>query len=195
MKIGIDFDEVIAEFIDKLLEHYNGSSGKSLRKEDFSSYNLWEMWGGTREEAIKIVDEFHDSPLFSEINPSERALEAIDALLKNNELFIITARPARFKTKTEEWLRKHLPDKNFHVVYSGDFHKEQASTKAQICKELGVTLMIEDSPHTALDCINNNIKVILFNKPWNKSLEHKEVVRVNNWEEALIEIEKYYYSE
>jgi uncharacterized HAD superfamily protein len=50
--------------------------------------------------------------------------------------------------------------------------------------------MIEDASETALECAEKNIKVILFNQPWNKNLKHKNIIRVKNWKEALKEIEK-----
>jgi len=35
MKIGIDVDEVIVEFLESFLEFYNSRHNKSFRKEDF----------------------------------------------------------------------------------------------------------------------------------------------------------------
>lgn len=70
MKIAIDLDEVIADFIDALLNFYHGKTGKLHRKEEFKEYKFWPVWGITREEAVKIVDEFHESHKFNDVKNS-----------------------------------------------------------------------------------------------------------------------------
>jgi len=187
MKIGLDLDEVTVEFLDSLLKFYNLKLGKNHNINEFETYKFWEIWGGTREEAIKIVDEFYYSPHFDSILPVENAVASINELLKNNEIIIITARPSFFREKTESWLKKHfkLP---FEIVFSEDFNNSASrgsSSKAEICKSLNIRLMIEDNKDYALDCANSGIKVILFNKPWNQNLNHENIIRVNGWQEVL----------
>ncbi|MEK6892618.1 MAG: hypothetical protein AABX07_00260 [Nanoarchaeota archaeon] len=189
MKIGLDFDEVIVEFIEQILRFYHLKTGKKIEKKNFHSYDFWEVGiGATREEAIQIVDEFHDSALFDEIMPIEKAVQSVNYLLDKNEVFIITSRPISFKEKTERWIKKHL-GKSPIVVYSGDFHTGQGKTKLSICKELGIKLIVEDAGKYALECANGGLKVILFDKPWNQGVENKNIIRVNNWLEALKEID------
>ena len=86
MKIGIDLDEVTAEFLVALSKFYHAKSGKLFKKEDFFSYNFWEIWEGTREEAIRITDEFHNSDYFNKILPVEKAIDSINSLLFNINL-------------------------------------------------------------------------------------------------------------
>ena len=69
MKIAIDFDEVIADFLPALLNYYYKQTGKSYRKEDFKEYKFWPVWRTTREEVIRIVDEFHNLHRIDEVNP------------------------------------------------------------------------------------------------------------------------------
>ena len=68
MKIGIDVDDVIFEFLNSFLDFYNNKTGKKFLKEQFSSYYFWEITGETREEGVKLVDEFHNSDLFDWLN-------------------------------------------------------------------------------------------------------------------------------
>jgi uncharacterized HAD superfamily protein len=110
-------------------------------------------------------------------------------LVEKNEIVIITARPARWKEKTDAWVKKYLKIP-FKIFYSSDFHKESNKTKAQLCHELGVNVMIEDVEDCAIGCANLNIKVILFDRPWNKKVKHKNIIRVKNWKEAIQEINK-----
>ncbi|MBS3091558.1 hypothetical protein J4217_03875 [Candidatus Pacearchaeota archaeon] len=59
MKIALDLDEVIADFMTALLIFYHKKTGKLYKKEDFPEWKWWPLLGETREEAIKNVDEFH----------------------------------------------------------------------------------------------------------------------------------------
>jgi len=77
-----------------------------------------------------------------------------------HKVIIITGRPVRFKHRVEEWLQHHLK-RRLEVIRAGEFHKGQAATKAEICKELGIEVLLEDSGETALDCANSEIKVLL----------------------------------
>ncbi len=190
MKIALDLDEVLAEFMEALLSFYHKKTGKLYKKEEFKEYKWWPIFGISREEAVKIVDEFHESYSLDEIKPVELAVEKIGSLLKKgDELYIITARPARFIKKAEDWVRHHFKTDKIKIIPSGDFHEGQAANKSDICKELGITIILEDSGETALQCAEQGINVILFDKPWNKMTRgHKKIARVSNWEEAVKEI-------
>ena len=55
MKIGIDLDQVLADLLPALIEFHNFTYGTVLTEKQFNSDKFWEVWGGTREEAIKKV--------------------------------------------------------------------------------------------------------------------------------------------
>jgi uncharacterized HAD superfamily protein len=187
MKIGLDLDDTIADFFQSLLDYYNKKYNRNDKQEDFKEWKWWPVWGISREEAIRRVDEFHESHNIEEIKPVKGALKAINELSKDNEFFIITTRPMRFKDKSESWIKHHF-DKNIKVIHAGDFHKINGANKADICIKLGISLMVEDVGDIALECAQKGIKVILFNKPWNQGAEHKNIIRVNDWKQALEEI-------
>ena len=96
----------------------------------------------------------------------------------------MSGRPTKFKNRVEEWLLHHLKRK-LEVIHAGEFHKHQAASKAEICKELGISILLEDAPATALECATKGIKVILFNRPWNQNVSHKNIVRAKTWIEAM----------
>lgn len=188
MKIGIDIDEVLANHMDKLNEFYFKKTGKKYSKEDYKNYNWWETWGTTREEATKIDDEFKKSEFFSEISVIPGAKEAIENLSENHELVIITSRPVESKRLTSDWFNKNFNNFKSKIIHSGDFWGK-IKTKAEICNSLSISLLIEDHEKYAKECAGKGIKVILFDKPWNQNIEHENIARVNNWKEALKEIQ------
>ncbi|MEK6819503.1 MAG: hypothetical protein AABY10_06250, partial [Nanoarchaeota archaeon] len=184
MKIGIDIDEVTADFFQPLLDYYNKKYGRNDKQEDFEEWKWWPVWGISKEEAISRADEFHEVHTLEEVKPIEDSINSINELLESNEIFFITSRPLKFKNKAENWVLHHF-GKPIKVINSGDFYKGQAATKAEICKELKIPVLIEDSGETAVDCAENGIKVLLFDKPWNKKFSHKNIIRVQGWKEAM----------
>lgn len=190
MKIGLDLDEVSANFLDSLLLFYQEKTGNLLSKDNFKTYNFWESGiGKNREEAIKIAHEFHDSKHFDDIKPIEKAIESVNSLLDDNEILIVTSRPVPWKDKTENWVKKYLSKIKPKIIYSGDFHN-QGKTKAELCEEEGVEIMIEDNADYALGCAKREIFVVLFDQPWNQNVEHEKIKRVKNWQQALNAIDE-----
>lgn len=120
LKIGIDIDEVLANHLEKLNEFYYKKTGKKYAEKDYHSYNWWEVWGITKEQAIEIDKEFKKSNLFKEILPVEGAVDSIKKLSLKNDLYIITSRSSETKELTLNWFFNHF---NIHIsiIHSGDF--------------------------------------------------------------------------
>ena len=47
----------------------------------------------------------------------------------------------------------------------------------------GSNLFIEDNKGHIEGIVNSGIKVVVFNRPWNKGYRHKNAVNFNNWNE------------
>ena len=191
MKIAIDIDDTLSNTADPLFSFYSLKLGKKFKREDHIQYELHKTLNCTREESRKILNEFHQNGQLGEVLPLDYSIEAVNELKKKHELFIITSRPLQFKQTTFDWIKKHLPIKESNIIFAEDIYKEgNRKSKANICKELGINIMIEDAAHHALDCAKIGIKVILFDNPWNEKLKHKDLTRVKSWKEAMKSIEK-----
>jgi len=189
MTIGIDIDEVTANQMESLLTFFYRTTGTRLRASDFHTYNWWEVWGGTREEAIKVYYEFSESPYFEDMVPIKDAIDSINQIREKLQVYMITSRPLTHTKKTEDWLTKYFGENHPPVVYSSDFfsknNKGKARTKVEICQELGIDTIVEDNGEYALNCAEAGIKAILFDRPWNQGAAHDHMVRVNGWKEAM----------
>jgi len=188
MQIGLDMDEVVVSLMDGLIEYYHERFNTRLRKENFFSYNLWEVWGGTKEEAIRILNDFYDSPFFEEILPVEGSIEAIDHLVNENDLHIITSRPSAIKEKTERCIERHFDNKFKTITFTRPHILSEGNlSKADVCKDLDIDVFIEDYGKYALECASKGIKTILFGDwSWNRDCpHHPNMQRAKNWKEAL----------
>jgi hypothetical protein len=189
MKIGVDIDEIVVEFVRGYLDLYNKKYNKNIKFEDIFTYSLWKPLGISREEAFELADEYFFSESFDNIGLVQGVEEGIKKLNVTYELVFITSRPDSIKEKTEIFFKRIFPDLNLDIVYSSNSYSEtNGKTKSEICKSQGVNVLIEDDINYALDCADKGIKVILLDKPWNQGVEHENIIRVNNWNEILEKI-------
>ena len=185
MKIAIDLDEVIVEFVRHFLDFYNQKNKTEIKFEDWTSYNFSDIIGCTLQEHTNLIHEFQRTSSFNNLRFLEGAKEAINKLNEDNEIIILTSRAEEFKKETENFLKKHFPEENLEIIYSGDVYKNHKKTKAELCKDLKIDCIIEDHKKYAEECADCGVKVLLLDKPWNKEIEHKNICRVYNWKEIL----------
>jgi uncharacterized HAD superfamily protein len=187
MKIGIDIDEIIAEFARGYLRLYNKKYEKNLKFEELFTYVLCEPLKISQEVSLELADEYYSSENFDKIDLVDGAEEGVRKLNQDHELIFITARPSHIKEKTKLFLKKLFPDLNLDIVYSKNMW-EEGLLKSEICNNQKCNVLIEDDLRHALDCVENGIKVILLDKPWNQKIKHENMIRVKNWDEILEKI-------
>jgi uncharacterized HAD superfamily protein len=182
MKIGVDIDNTLADLNNGFCLWYNKKYGGNLCSEDFQEYWLRKVIPIKKEEEYSYWKEYHDSDFFDEMNLVENAKKVIDLLKSQNEIVFITARHAEWKQKTLNFIKAHFPEDNFEVIFTGDVYG--GKNKDEICRERGISIIIEDHHEKSLDYAKNGIKVILLEMPWNKKIEHENIIRIKNWAEV-----------
>ncbi len=193
MKIGIDIDEVVVEYLRSFLEFVKVKLGRTAKLEEFKDYVFTEPLGLEFDEAKSLVREHVSLPkTLVNLSLVDGARDSIFLLSKKNDLFFITSRHPQDKTQTIDFFELHFPGNKFEIHFSGEAWKDTGNkSKAELCKELGVEVLLEDNKKYALSCAEKGIKVILFDKPWNKDLpKDKNLFRVKNWKEASKKIKE-----
>jgi uncharacterized HAD superfamily protein len=192
-RIGVDLDEVLADFLATFIKFHNQKFGTKLIKEQFSSFHLHEIIGEKVEVMNLRIEEFYDSLTFEELKPVEGAIDAIEYLSQKYELIIITSRPKNVSEHTIKWLKRHFPEKfkNVHFAYNPYISESEQKTKSDIASENEIDLFIEDNIDLATGVAGNGITVYLIDAPWNQSgTLHENITRVYSWKEILERIEK-----
>ncbi len=186
-KMGVDLDEVLADFIPELNNFYNFFYDTKFKIQNYKDYDLEKTWGGDRKRAVKIVKDFYKSEFFYKIKPVPYSQKALEVLSKNSEFIAITARPAYLQEATEYWIKKFFPEKIKKVFYTGQYVLQSPLSKLDICLKEDVGIIIEDNLQTSLECAKKGIKSFLLDKPWNQngSEETNNLVRVKNWKSLL----------
>lgn len=188
MNIAIDLDDVTVAIMNGLIDYHNKRFDTNFTIHDHIFFDLHKIWKCTPEEAMKRAYDFFASDHMDRLLPMEGAVEGINALSYNHQLVFITSRPDSVKEKTLKWLKKYFPDKDIPVYFTNQYtpatHKKL--TKSEVCKKVGATIIIEDSPAYVLDCANAGIRVLMYDRPWNRTVANNPLItRVNSWSEIL----------
>ncbi len=185
MKIGIDVDEIVVEYIKTLSIYLEKTRGKKVLYGDIFNCNLEGPFEMTQQEVGDLIKEHTSEEIVVNLDLVEGSKESINLLRKIHELFFITSRHTRNEKATLLFFEKHFPGNDFKILFSGDAWENGNKSKFEICADNEVGVFIEDNPDYALACAQNDIKVFLMDKPWNQNCEHENIVRVKNWKEIL----------
>ncbi|HVS78994.1 MAG TPA: hypothetical protein VHD84_01755, partial [Candidatus Saccharimonadales bacterium] len=168
--IAVDIDEVIFPTVVDLIDYVDREHSVKMTMEDFATYHLEDVWPGGPEEGAEIIKAYiKQVPV--EIAPIKGAAEALAKLSERYELIIMTARDPAASVKTQEWLSRHFPEQFKDTHFVGNRHDSKTwRSKAEVCKELGVTYLIDDLLTTVLDANEAGVKALLFGDyPWNRA--------------------------
>lgn len=193
MNIGIDIDNVISNFNEVLKEEFL-KHDKELRNTGIVNPNLYmtkgmfdwsedEIWGFYLENIERIAKS---------LEVKTGAKEYIDKLKEDGHMIvIITGRDngdyADPWSMTENWLKQK--EIKYDKLIITDAYKNNKHAKTDKCFENNIDIMIDDSIHNCMDCIENNITTLLMDTPYNRA--EKDMIRVNNWEEVYEFIKNY----
>lgn len=181
--IAIDCDDVIVGTAPAILNFYNRTYNTHIALENLYSQDL-TLWGADDEQtAIDRVDAFLRTDEYQHLAPFEEAVEAIRQISKYHELHIVTGRGDFLAEATEDMLNAYFPGV-FHSIEYTNFFGKQSRSKAEVCKQLGADLLIDDHLHHATVMAETGVEVYLFGDyPWNRADElPARVTRVRDWQ-------------
>src|SRR4051812_23017055 len=113
MIIGVDIDEVVAEYLDAFNLFLAKEKGINRTKEDYGPD--WFTWMPP-DQREKIIPAWRASAYFDNMSVAPHAVAVLTALSKENEIIFLTSRANDIKQRTFAWLKKHFHF-SFSVVY------------------------------------------------------------------------------
>ena len=154
MKIGIDIDDTLCktkELVELKLHDY--CDDNNLNIDNISSNEI---------EMEKFYNEYLEE-IYKDAEVKKNAVDVLRRLKnKGNEIFVITARGAKFKTDidfykvTVDWLEKN------NIVVDGIMTSCYGENKVSVCKREKIDIMVESDPYNYKLLTNNNILCLLF---------------------------------
>lgn len=173
MRILIDQDQVLASWVERVLEWYNHDQKKRGQKSDFTLEDVqnWDMTtnlGPESEDAIRSYMRYPD--FYQDLDPVPGAVEGVKELLaRGHDVVVASAVPKSAGIAYHGklvWLRKHMPFfdlDDFVAIHRKDL--------------LRGDVLFDDGVHNLEPCSREMLAVAL-DCPWNRGWRG---VRVKDW--------------
>ncbi|AME08106.1 hypothetical protein NNG64_05510 [Bacillus siamensis] len=182
LRLGIDIDGTVTAQ-DTFVPYLNRSFHLSITLDDMTDYDLTKLLNITAEEFWEWMN-VHEAAIYKEAKLAEFAKQALDGLKEEHRLIYITARRSHLEDVTLDWFANR--DVHYdHIELVGSHHKVEA------VKKHGIDLFFEDHHGNATMIAKEaGIPVILFDSPYNQLPTDSNIIRVQNWLEAVAWINK-----
>ncbi|NLK87388.1 MAG: hypothetical protein GX279_07855 [Clostridiaceae bacterium] len=167
MRIGIDMDGVIVDTINYVASELSHYLNREV-KPDEVAHNLGKI------DNIGQIFEEHGERLLCSLDPFELAADSINSIVREHDVYIISARFHVHYESTLQWLKKHGINVD-KVIFT------EGKGKSDICIENGIDVFIEDSAKNALELADHGIKVILYSTEYNASIQRENIIRCDDW--------------
>lgn len=180
LRIGVDIDGVVSDSYPVWLGELNRHYGKNITVlEDYEMHLVFDVpWDDMNNFFVQNVERLFDLP-----QPVKGAKEGIEHLLKaGHEIIYVTARSPEEEEITLRWMKKHkIPHEP--ILFSG------LKSKVDLVKQWQLELFIEDYMVNAKAIAEIGIPVLLLNASYNQGELPKGVIRCQDWQEILEEID------
>jgi len=173
MNIAIDIDSTLHHYWDQLSAAAQRRFGIAL------PYEHQVTWGITllRPEQVRAcVEETHSEARVLAAEPYPGAVEAVRGWHEQGHFIHITShRAVSSHAATERWL--HRIGLSFDELYC-------SYDKIARCREIGIDILIDDSPVNLEAALDAGITAATIVHPWNRELcETEDVICGESWDE------------
>jgi uncharacterized protein len=171
MRIAIDIDSTLHHYWDALSRAARARFGVDL------PYDQQVTWGITRLKPRQIqacVADTHSEAEILAAEPYPGAVEAVRAWHEAGHFIHVTShRAVSAHGATAQWLERiGLPYDDLHC----------SADKIARCKELGIELLVDDSPDNISRAVDAGIHVATIAHPWNRDVcEDEDIVCAEDW--------------
>jgi len=173
MNIAIDIDSTLHHYWDQLSDAARRRFGIALPYEDQVTWGITLL----RPEQVRAcVQETHTEARVLAAEPYPGAVEAVRAWHEAGHFIHITShRATTSHDATERWLRRiGLPYDELYCSYD----------KIARCEEIGIDVLIDDSPENLERAMGVGITAATLLHPWNRELcETEDVICGEDWDE------------
>ena len=179
MRIAIDIDSTLHHYWDLLEEVAQRRFGVHI---PYADQVVWEIDRLKPEQLRAAVRETHSDPQILAGEPYPGAVEVVRGWHEAGHFIHITShRAVEAHAATEQWLERiGLPYDELYCSYD----------KVTRCAEIGIDLLVDDSPRNLERAIEAGMRTATLLHPWNRELcETEDVVCGADWQELARNLE------
>lgn len=175
MRIILDQDQVICDWMQRILEWYNEDKKTAFTKKDIKAWNVVMNLGEHSEDFLRSAMRYPE--LYRDLDAIEGAIKGIKKLIDDgHDVIIATAVPKcagiAYHGKLE-WIRRNMPFfplNNFVAIQRKDL--------------LMGDVLLDDGIHNLVPFAKTGKMTVVFDCPWNEGFEGA-TRRVKHWNEFL----------
>lgn len=192
LNLASDIDDTKYEFVEPFLEWYNMNNGTCYYPEQMAHYDFSRCFGWDRQYTLDVLSRFYNTVEFMRVHILDGAAECLRRLARDGaKLYDITSRPDFLHDKTTSRVMADFGDimEPDSILFSSNHNSGCGhSTKAELCGEFGIGVLLEDCATYAIEVATHEgckTQVVLLDMPWNQVLHlPRRVVRVSSWKDA-----------
>jgi len=170
VRIAIDIDSTLHPYWDQFAHAAKRRFGVELPYDE----QQWEIDRLRPEQIRACVDETHRDERILAAEPYPGAVEAVREWHESGHYIHVTShRRAGAHSATARWLEGiGLPFDDLHC----------SDDKIARCREIGIDVLIDDSPVTLLAAADAGITPATLLHPWNREVcEEEDIVHAEDW--------------
>ncbi|MFA5093330.1 MAG: hypothetical protein WC543_05260 [Candidatus Omnitrophota bacterium] len=175
MKIGVDIDGVVADFVGSFLPELNkycNCSSEDIVNYDFEKNIKINITDSQNKELWGIINK---NKLYSKLKLIKGCEIALSDIIKNNSIILISSRKKEIRGDTLAWLKKYKISFSKLKLFDSKKEKIKAMSKCDI--------VLEDDLEVARALSALDVQVLLFDYPWNRI--GSNIKRIKSWGQAL----------
>ena len=171
MRLAIDIDSTLHHYWDRLSDAALRRFGVDLPYEEQLDWGITRL----RPDQLRLcIQETHCREAILSGRPYPDAVETVKRWRSEGHFIQITShRDAGARAPTADWLAQ------IGVPYDD---LQCSDDKVRLCVDLGIELLIDDSPVNLAQAIEHGILVATIAHPWNRDLcEEEDVICADDW--------------
>lgn len=181
--LAVDIDGTIAETPERILDTLIEELPKKIREiKDSNALVIYDIKSFVRDLTEKIFAA-EEERIYSCCKPVHLASFYLNKIRTQVRLAYVTNRDGRFYDLTRDWLLKNdFPVSNCNFLFTDN----KVAAIKQFSRVSFPLIAVEDSPEEILDMAQAGIKVIIFDRPYNRHINPSGSWRARDWREVYL---------
>lgn len=190
--IAVDIDDVLADTSESLRHFVNRRTNSNLTKDDYRVPG--EYWGYYERvwASHGLVDDTQFADFENELAIDQSQVPllpgasfAIHELSKKYHIILITSRNAKWENETRKWFKEHLGKDDIEIHLTGHRKADDYKTKGELCRLLGVEILIDDNFGHCQSAVDEGVSAVLFGEYGWHPINTNEIPHCKDWSAVL----------